>query len=299
MNNKSDIDERDDESAEEPKGPFAGARLAAARREQQISIDEVAKELHLDEVKVRSLEDNQFESLGAPVFAKGHLRKYALLVGISVDEAIAEYESLNEAPKDPPVVGKARSVPREIAPGPWLALVLAVALLATAYWWFVMRVPGSAAPPPAVVPAESTETDQSTNSAVVEQLSGQSSTEPGTGEDANDDTAPTTAATETVEAETSADADATAESEPMADGDSTLEVRFSGDCWTEISDARGERLFFALGREGRSVNLVGQPPFSAVFGDAENVSLVVDGEPYTIPAANRSGRMARLTIVAR
>lgn len=294
MNKKSDIDDRDDESADEPKGPVAGARLAAARREQQISVDEVAKELHLDEPKVRALEDNEFESLGAPVFAKGHLRKYAMLVGISVDEAIAEYESLNEAPKDPPVVGKARKVPREIAPGPWLALVLTAALLAAAYWWFVMRVPGSTAPPPAA-------SAESTTAAEVEQPSDPPSTEPETSDDANDeandDATSMTAVAETAEAETTAQPVATPE--PVADGAATLTVRFSGDCWTEISDARGERLFFALGREGRSVNLVGQPPFSVVFGDADNVSLAVDGDPYAIPAANRTGRMARLTIVAR
>ncbi len=46
----------------------------------------MAKELHLDEPKVQALEENQFDVLGAPVFAKGHLRKYAELVGVPVDD---------------------------------------------------------------------------------------------------------------------------------------------------------------------------------------------------------------------
>ena len=292
MNEESDIDDRDDEPAEQAQGPLAGARLAAARREQQISVDEVAKELHLDEPKVRALEENKFESLGAPVFAKGHLRKYALLVGISVDEAIAEYESLNQAAEEPPVVGLVRKVPREIALGPWIAALLVIALVAAAYWWFVIRVPATTPALPAT-PTATTETTPPP--AVAEQPAGESAAESETGDDAADDTPSQDAAAAPADVEPPAASTA----QPPADGESTLTVRFSGDCWTEITDARGERLFFALGREGRRVNVVGQPPFSVVFGDADNVSLAVDGEPYAIPAANRSGRMARLTIVAR
>ena len=41
--------------ANKAQGPLAGERLAAARREQQITVLEVAKELHLDEPKVMAL----------------------------------------------------------------------------------------------------------------------------------------------------------------------------------------------------------------------------------------------------
>ena len=50
--------------------PVAGERLAIARRERAISVHEIAKELHLDEFKVRAIEENRFDDLGAPVFAK-------------------------------------------------------------------------------------------------------------------------------------------------------------------------------------------------------------------------------------
>ena len=57
-------------SAADSGGSLAGERLARARREKQISIDEIAKELHIYYYKVRALERNDFEVLGAPVFAK-------------------------------------------------------------------------------------------------------------------------------------------------------------------------------------------------------------------------------------
>ena len=73
------------DDAKEPdtdeEGPLGGERLRAARRANDISLRDIAKELHLDEGKVRALEQNDFDVLGAPVFAKGHLRKYAELVG--------------------------------------------------------------------------------------------------------------------------------------------------------------------------------------------------------------------------
>ena len=83
-------DNKAGESSEEGSaGPVGGERLAASRRERGISVHEIAKELHLDEPKVRALEENRFDVLGAPVFAKGHMRKYAKLVGVPIDDMLA------------------------------------------------------------------------------------------------------------------------------------------------------------------------------------------------------------------
>ena len=73
-------------------------------------------------------------------------------------------------------------------------------------------------------------------------------------------------------------------------------MRFSGDCWTEVTDAAGERLFFDLGRSGRTVSVSGEPPIRVLFGDSDNVELAVDGEPYPIRASMRRGRTARFTV---
>ena len=87
---------------DESPGLLAGQRLAEARRAHDITIAEIAKELHLDESKVQALEENQFEALGAAVFAKGHLRKYAELVGMPIDDLLADYYRLNRSMGAPP-----------------------------------------------------------------------------------------------------------------------------------------------------------------------------------------------------
>ena len=80
----------------------AGERLAEARRLKQISLPDIARQLHLDEPRVQALEENRFDALGAPVFAKGYLRKYADLVGVPVDDVMADYYTINRATGAPP-----------------------------------------------------------------------------------------------------------------------------------------------------------------------------------------------------
>ena len=75
-----------------------------------------------------------------------------------------------------------------------------------------------------------------------------------------------------------------------------LTIEFLGDCWTEISDATGRRLFFNLGQAGRVVTVTGQEPLSVLLGDADNVSLVVNGRDFAVADADRRGRMARFLL---
>lgn len=290
-------DEIENSDAEEEvvdsSGTQAGERLAEARRKQQITVVEVAKELHLDERKVRALESNDFEVLGAPVFAKGHLKKYAQLVGVSIDDVMADYYQLNRSAAMPPVVGKVRKPATEIRPGPWLAIVIVIIVVAAAYWYFVARSPQSTSPPVSTIDTESAEeeapvVDRAPPSDAV--VDSPAPDEPVT-EATDEPIAPLPAATEPV-----------ATSEPpapeIAAGDLRLSMSFSGDCWTEITDASGRRLFFDLGRDGRSVSVTGQAPLSVLFGNADNVSISVNGEDYPIAAANRRGQTARMTITA-
>jgi len=275
----SDENDKPEEStsSEESHGPLAGERLAEARREQQIAVIEIAKELHLDEYKVRALERNEFDVIGAPVFAKGHLRKYAQLVKVDEADVMADYYQLNRSVGAPPVIST-RPRPRQVmSPGPWVAVIVVISVAATAYWWFTAN--RSVSEPPvtgeiAALPQESDPVDeQQTDSA----------------NEADD-----VAADEPVD---SVDPDPIVEAIATVDDSAMhLSITYSGDCWTEITDASGRRLFFDLGKEGRTVNLSGEAPFNVLFGDAANVSIEVNGGAFEIPAANRRGRTAKLTI---
>lgn len=294
---------------DEPQGLIGGERLAAARREQQVSVLEIAKELHLDEPKVRALERNEFDVIGAPVFAKGHLRKYAQLVGVDEADVMADYYQLNRTAGMPPLVSHRRRARREMSPGPWIAVVVVLVVVATAYWWFT--TPRAVVGEPEVdVPVQTERPERPTPAE-------QAAEELGEDDSANlqsvDDPADLQVDESQVDesqiagsptAEPSADEPPTAE-EPSADaaagptlGDGQMRVllTYSGDCWTEVTDAGGRRLFFDLGKDGRTVELSGEAPFNVLFGNADNVSVLVNGSERAITAAERRGRTARLSI---
>ncbi len=223
----SDENEKRDETAqdEEAQGPMAGERLAEARREQQIAVIEIAKELHLDEYKVRALECNDFDVIGAPVFAKGHLRKYAQLVKVDAADVMADYYQLNRTAGAPPVIFT-RPRPRQVmSPGPWVAVIVVIVVVATAYWWFAARetvaeppVTGEIAPlPQDTEPLDEQQTD------IADEAQDVVADEP----------------IIAVEPEPAVEAVAIVDDSVMR-----LSISYSGDCWTEITDASGRRLFF-------------------------------------------------------
>ena len=310
-------DEKDKPVDETPEakadGPLGGERLAEARRAKQISVLEIAKELHVEEAKIRALENNDFDVLGAPVFAKGHLKKYSQLVGVDHDDVLADYYRLTRSQEMPPVIVNRKKPRREVSPGPLMAAIAVVVLAALAYWMLVERpivtppVPGDATSSTAPEAALPPEPELTADSVLVEGSDADAGAdEAGTDEDPAAEQTP-----EELPVQPPADEPeelaAEAEQQPppvvvetappaASENDVRLSVTFLGDCWTEITDASGRRLFFQLGRSGRTVNVSGPGPLSVLFGDVDNVDMRVNGEDFTIPAANRRGRTARLTI---
>lgn len=261
-----------------PDEPVAGERLAEARREQQIPVIEIAKELHLDEYKVRALECNDFDVIGAPVFAKGHLRKYAQLVKVDEADVMADYYRLDRSAGAPPVITTRRRPRQVMAIGPWVAVIVVILVAATAYWWFAVREPATERPAVGqLAPLPQDEVDTAVDDSVVDDAAEETVDEP-----------------ETIEVSTP-DPEPVVISSPV-NNETRISITYLGDCWTEISDAGGRRLFFELGKEGRTVNLSGEAPFNVLFGDVANVSIELDGERFEIQAADRRGRTARLTI---
>jgi cytoskeleton protein RodZ len=297
--------------------PVGGERLADTRRARGISVFEIAKELHIDEPKVRALEENRFDVLGAPVFAKGHMRKYAELVGVPVDEILADYSQLNRSAGAPPVVGPRRKQPREISIGPWISGIVIILVGAfAAWWWFNLeQTVGQVTLQPATLAPFEAERENGPSEGEddpSERENGLSEPQGDLSPDVDDSVPP-------PEDEATADlaeeplvfagepapepqfglveAEQMPSDSNVAVGNSVeLVLSFTGDCWAEVTDATGGRLYFDLGIEGRSVTLNGAEPLGVLLGNTSNVSVRVNGFDYSIPAANRRGNTARLTI---
>jgi cytoskeleton protein RodZ len=278
------------EVSEEAKGPIGGERLRAARRKNDISIGDIAKELHLDEPKVRALERNDFDVLGAPVFAKGHLRKYAELVGVAVDDVMADYYHMNRSAGAPPVVGPKRQRTRDISLGPWLGgSVAVIVVVAAAYWWFTQEpaAPRNEIEPATLAPFSRDE--ERTPTVADERLPVEDVIDVAADIAAREVESPPVTRIEPTATSTTGGPPSNAPQVEMV-------LSFSGDCWTEVSDASGRRLYYDLGQAGRVVTLSGDAPLHVILGDGGNASITVDGRNYPIPASARSGRLARIDI---
>lgn len=281
-------DDNDNESEEvteaESSGPRCGERLAEARREQEITVQEVAKELHLDEPKVRALERNEFDVLGAPVFTKGYLRKYSQLVGVDVDDVFVDYYSMTRAEGMPPIVARRKKIRQEMSPGPWIAVAVTVLVAAAAYWFFVVRIESEitveSPPDEPVLPMPEPESEPELEPAET----GANIAEPQ--EQAADPVIEAAEPAAQVAAETA-----------VPDGQIRLSLIFSGECWTEISDADGRQLFFSMARDGQNIELNGKAPITALFGNADNVEVLVNDNPYALPAPNAANRTVRVAIL--
>lgn len=293
----SDETENQDNEFEAPEveGPVCGERLAQARRDLQISVLEIAKELHLDEPKVRALERNEFDVLGAPVFAKGHLKTYAQLVNVDHDDVLVDYYRITRASSMPPVISARPKPRRELSPGPWIGVIVVIIVFVTAFWWFTRPVePQSEVQSEEILPAE-VQSEEILPAEVPQDES------PASPESA---APPEEIAPQVVETVDEPVVQQAMEEEPQPEpqdrpvveaGQLHLLVTYSGDCWTEITDANGRQLLFDLGKDGRTVELSGAEPFNILFGNPANVSLRVNGEERALPPT-RPDRPLRLTL---
>jgi cytoskeleton protein RodZ len=110
-----------------------GRQLRAARERMGLGVSQAAEQLHVDVNVIDALETGRFQSLGAPVYVRGHLRHYAELLG--EPSASGRYESLRAPPPDLTAVPRAPS-PRMAPRRRWPLVVFAVLLmLAVAAWW--------------------------------------------------------------------------------------------------------------------------------------------------------------------
>jgi len=226
------------------------------------------------------------------------------MVGVSVDDVMTDYYKMTRSAgvAIPPVIGRMRKPPRDINAVPWIiGAVVALLVAAVAYWWFVMRSPDST---PESQPA-------SASTAILQPFAERPvEVEADAGLDDVEEESGTPEEAVTVEsaaAETGS-VNADTQLQPQEPASSIVEsvvpqvsigITYSGDCWTEVSDASGSRLFYDLGTAGRVISLSGAAPIRVIFGDADNVSMTVDGQDFSIPGSARRGRLARLTINAR
>ncbi|MCG8709431.1 cytoskeleton protein RodZ [Brenneria sp. 4F2] len=314
-----------------------GARLRQARERLGLTQQIVAERLCLKLSIVREIEDGNVPANLAPTFLRGYIRSYAKLVHVSESELLPMLDkhvvpkASNVAPMQSFSLGKSRKK-RDgwLMTFTWLVVIIVLGL--TGAWWWQnhqaqqqeinsmvnhaasMQTPAEGQEVPLMdntepqdptlsdnaptAPAPSAPLDVPMNtehsSATPTQPEPLAAAAP-TSPSASAPTSSTGNAGQSVMAP--AAGDAAASHAPVA-ASQALVMNFNADCWLEVTDASGKKLFSGMQRNGGSLSLSGQAPYSLKIGAPSAVHIQYQGKPVDLSRFVRSNQVARLTLAA-
>ena len=308
---ESRTDEQGGPEQVEAFDPLPGDLLRAARTGRGWTLARVAEELNLEVRVIEAMEDNRFEELGAPVFARGHLRKYAQLLGVETDRLMDAYSAIEKERMPAPtatVEGIAMAGDESSGRGGLRTILILVVIGALAVLgWQLLKNNRSVAPTSVgAVSVESAERQMPTvdgeepvavplpvivGGAADDEVAVDGADSPGgRSEGDSQDQRPPLGRSEAVPVEVAA-----APASPLA-GAASLRFEFLSDSWVEVRDGKGDRLVYQLGRAGAQRAVNGLPPFDIFLGFADGVAVEMNNEPVVVPSASRLGRTARFDL---
>jgi cytoskeleton protein RodZ len=279
-----------------------GALLQQERIRRGLSVQQAAEGLHLDAWIIEAIESNHFLALGAPVYAKGYLRKYAALLELGPDMIVTRYEGLSDTPVVPtpiPVI-TTTPPPRPKWPKYVAWTLIAAAVIGIGMLAYKLLVPRFALTPAVGTPPAPVAIAPATTVAPQPQAQTVAPAVNDARQVAIPETKPVEVAPERPQTQPPArEPQPIAEqATPVADGPS-LQVRleFSEASWIEVYDAAGKRLLFDVGQPGRPRVVSGIAPLSVVVGLASAVDVQVNDRAIVVPRrANKDS--TRFTIGA-
>jgi cytoskeleton protein RodZ len=272
-----------------------------ARESLGLTEQQAAEQLNLDVSVVHALESGDLASLGAPVFARGHLKRYGAMLGLPEDELLASYERARTQPEQPSLVPHSRqdmAPTRDRRAWPWAAGGALLFLLAAGLIAYVSQF-GFALPSRSVDTAGAASTVGNPGNSVPLEVPG--AVEDTVGSPA-DDTAGISGSTTanasepTALASTESQSSAATPASTPAPGQVTVNMTFAADSWAEIYDGAGKAVFYDLGRAGSQRSLTAAAPLSVTLGNAPAVTLTVNGRATTLPPVPAGQTVARFKI---
>jgi cytoskeleton protein RodZ len=287
----------DAEIAELPSSP--GARLRREREAQGVGHQQAAESLNLDPAVLTHIEANDFAALGAPVFVKGHLRRYASLLGLAEDEIVSMYDRSKQQLGEPSLVPKSRL---EMAPvrgksrWPWVGggaatFFVAAGLIAYLSEHGLPRIgtnPEEAtAPVLQEVPATTTQVPAVAATATVAGAAGSTpAAVPATAQPTGPAPFSSNAAVAPNGGATAGTPQSAAPAAPGADvpapvalqpGQVSLQLKFSADSWVEVFDGSGKAVLYDLGKAGTERTITASAPLSVTIANGAAVAVAVNG----------------------
>jgi transcriptional regulator with XRE-family HTH domain len=137
-----------------------GEEFRSAREARGLTLSDVAEQIHIRSVYLNAIENEDWKSIGAPVYVRGFIRTYARFLGLDGEDAIARFNAA--APQERPAASTAladfEDENERSGPSLWVLLgglvaVLLVGFVIYEYWQYakggVRTVPVGVATPAA------------------------------------------------------------------------------------------------------------------------------------------------------
>lgn len=299
----SDIPTHGAESATPTASP--GILLSNERVKRGLSLQEVADQLKLSRKQLEAIENDEYDKLPGPAFARGFVRNYAKLLGLDaalLNAALDAYVPMPMVnPRPAPVEAPSREPARPVEPTPEprprqplnpllikgaIAVVVLVLLLMVSYRMVTQGGSVSPAPLPATLPSPASQAAVSTP--LVEAPAPQAAVTPAP----VSAPAPVTSAPipEAKPAELPTPATQAAVSDS---GAGEVVLRAKETAWVSLIDAKGKKLVY--GQVTGEKRVSGTPPYKLIIGNAQQVELQYKGQG--VPLADKTkGSTARVEL---
>lgn len=245
----------------------AGKRLRTAREAAGLSRADVAERLKMPVRVVTSLEQDDWSTLGAPVYVRGQLRSYARLMGLLTEPVlqasgvpVVEPPALTPHSYTPRIRRLAEQVSRRLV---YIVITIAIVLPV----WVQMQRQADQADAAASVPLDAPQLHPPA--------------QPATGTRS----APVTASMAPVAARAA----------PTGTGVADLRLRLQGDSWVEVTGADGSVLASEVMRSGAERRFRLAPGSRLVLGNASAAQVEYDGQPLNLAPYQRAN-VARFTV---
>jgi cytoskeleton protein RodZ len=277
----------------------AGSRLKAERERRGLSAQKAADEMHLDRWVIDALEAGDYKRIGPTVYAKGHLKKYAALLGLPSAEILASYDSSGGSHMQPQSAGPSMLLNSDDDAPAWGRLSatqllggasLALLLIGILWWkpWHQRVKPTNV---PSVAAAADASASSASETTAISGIVASAATSPGVAREMPAAT-PAEPATSSSAAASPPVADAIAAPTPGA-GRARLRLSFSADSWVDVHDAAGRRTFAGNGLANSVKTIAGAAPMRVYLGFGSGVQLEINDRAVAIGPQFFAGDVAR------
>jgi cytoskeleton protein RodZ len=297
-----------------------GTLLTQQRIAKGLEQRDIASHLGLSLVLIRALEEDAFGELGAPVFVRGYLVRYARLLGLPEQDILNRYKNMVTAQPPPLRVSEALKPQARLTDASvrWFSYLLILGALGWLVWMGVEQVTTrlvsselarrsgsevtgqvSAAPPNSEPPPV-----QDQNSLATQPLPltprpfpETQSVPLSTATAVSTASGPQQANVPVAESHSAATSNLIREAPiPAAAPPPQLELTFREDCWVDIKDAEGNRLAYGLMKAKMEQKLSGVAPFSLLLGNSSAVQITLNGQTVDPAIYVKKGGVSRFVL---